>query len=119
MRAWLAIGALLLVSPAVAGPLRIASPHDPFMPRWDVPRYAPDSGQNGLPDYARLNNRSEDAAPASGLSFGPIHAESETINGHRRVHYRVEGLTMFGGDVGGSVGRRGAMLTLHWPSPTN
>lgn len=118
MRAWLAIGALLLASPAVAGPMRIA-PHDPFTPHWNVARYTPDAEQNGLPDYARLDNRTPDTAPASGLSFGPIHAESETINGHRRVHYRVDGLTMFGGDVGGSISRRGAMLTLHWPSPTN
>lgn len=118
MRAWLAIGALLLAGPVMAGPMRIA-PHDPFLPHWNVARYTPDAEQNGLPDYARLDARAANTNPASGLSFGPIHAQSETINGHRRVHYSVEGLTMFGANVGGSVGHGGAMLTLHWPSPTN
>jgi hypothetical protein len=120
MRAWLAIGALLLASPAIAGPMHVASPQrNSLLPHWDVARYTPDAERDGLPAYARLDDHPRDTAPASGLSFGPIHAESEMINGHRRVHYSVEGLTLFGGTVGGSVGHRGAMLTLHWPSPTN
>ncbi len=119
MRAWLAIAAVLSAGPAAAGPLRLPAPHDPLIPHWDVARYTPDTANDGLPSYARLGQRASDDASNSGLSFGPIHAESETINGHRRVHYRVEGLSLFGGDVGGSVGRGGAMLTLHWASPAN
>lgn len=57
-----------------------------------------------------------DASAASGISFGPIHAESETINGRRHVHYHVDGLTLMGGEIGGSVSRHGAILTLHWTS---
>ena len=52
--------------------------------------------------------------PASGMSFGPIHAESEIVNGKRRMHYHVDGFTVMGGQIGGSVGHGGAMLTLHW-----
>jgi hypothetical protein len=116
MRAWLAIAGILLASPAWAGPLRIV-PHDPLLPHWDVARYTPPA--EDLPDYARLYKDSDNAAPAGGLSIGPVHAESETINGHSRVHYRVDGLTMLGGDVGASVGHGGAMLTLHWASSGN
>lgn len=53
---------------------------------------------------------------ASGISFGPLHAESETINGKRRVHYSVDGLTLMGGQIGASLGARRAILTLHWSS---
>jgi hypothetical protein len=112
------MAAMVLASPVAAGPLHLA-PHDPLIPHWDVARYARDSDSDGLPSYACLNSRSDDGADANGMSFGPIHAESETINGHRRVHYRVEGLTLFGGDIGGSVGKGGAMLTLHWASSGN
>ena len=120
MRAWLAIGAVLLTGPAAAVPLHISSaPHDPLIPHWDVARYVPDTENDGLPSYARLDRHGDGDPQAGGLSFGPIHAESETINGHRRLHYRVEGLSLFGGDIGGSVGRGGGMLTLHWASPDN
>jgi hypothetical protein len=52
----------------------------------------------------------------SGISFGPLHAESETINGHHRVHYHIDGLTLMGGQIGASLGSRRAILTLHWSS---
>ena len=61
-----------------------------------------------------LRDSDQDMPAASGISFGPIHAESYVVNGRRHVHYRLDGLTLLGGDVGGSVGRHGAMLTLHW-----
>ncbi len=53
---------------------------------------------------------------ASGLSFGPLHAESETINGKRRVHYSIDGLTLMGGQIGASLSAKRAILTLHWSS---
>ena len=66
-----------------------------------------------------LQNGQQDMPAAPGISFGPIHAESEIVNGRRHVHYRVDGLTLMGGDIGGSVSRHGAMLTLHWTSSGN
>jgi hypothetical protein len=111
---------MLLATPAFAGSLRIAaSPADPLFPRWDVARYTPEAEREGLPDYARLNGGGQNAEPLAGLAIGPVHTERETINGHSRMHYRVEGLTMLGGEVGASLGRGGAMLTLHWTSPGN
>jgi hypothetical protein len=63
-------------------------------------------GQEGMP-----------AAP--GITLGPIHAESEIVNGRRHVRYRIDGLRLIGGDIGGSVSRHGAMLTLYWTSSGN
>jgi hypothetical protein len=119
MRAWPAIAIVLLATPAFASTSRFATlPHDPMLPHWDAPKYQPND-TNQLPDYARLKARDDADAAPGGLSLGPIHAESETINGHRRMHYRVDGLSVLGGDVGGSLGHGGAMLTLHWASPAN
>jgi hypothetical protein len=53
---------------------------------------------------------------ASGISFGPLHAESKTINGKRRVHYSIDGLTLMGGQIGASLSTKRAILTLHWSS---
>jgi hypothetical protein len=53
---------------------------------------------------------------SSGISIGPFHAEAETVNGRRHVRYRVDGLTLMGGQIGASLGHGGAMLTLHWSS---
>ena len=119
MRAWPAIAIVLFATPALAAPSRFANlPHDPMLPHWNVPRYQAND-PNQLPDYARLKASDEITAPPNGLSLGPIRAESETINGHRRMHYRLDGLSVLGGDVGGSLGHGGAMLTLHWASPAN
>jgi hypothetical protein len=51
---------------------------------------------------------------ASGISFGPLHAESEMVNGRRRMHYRVDGLSLMGGQIGASLSSRRAILTLRW-----
>lgn len=85
-------------------------------PRLRMPdsTYGPAPQDGGLLIFGLHRTQQPDASPASGISFGPIHAESETINGRRHVHYRVDGLTLMGGEIGGSVSHRGAMLTLHW-----
>jgi hypothetical protein len=66
-----------------------------------------------------LQESRQGVSSAPGISFGPVHAESEMVNGHRYVRYRVDGLTLMGGQVGGSVSHHGAMLTLHWSSSGN
>lgn len=113
---------------AMAAPVHRLDGFDAQLVRQDEPRlrlpgefaYAPHlgpSGDDGL--ILSLRNGQLDGHAASGISFGPIHAESEIVNGRRHVHYRVEGLTLLGGDIGGSVSRHGAMLTLHWTSSGN
>ena len=126
----LAFAVLILALPAsvFAAPLRSpAAFHDDFTqhdePRLKMPgefAYAQpvatrsDSAFMLGPQDARW-----ESGGARGLSFGPVHAESEVINGRRRVHYHVDGLSLMGGEVGGSLGHGGAMLTLHWASSPN
>lgn len=71
-----------------------------------------DDGQN----WGWRSSQPIEQSQASGISFGPLHAESETINGKRHVHYSVDGLTLMGGQIGASLSSRRAILTLHWSS---
>jgi hypothetical protein len=58
--------------------------------------------------------------PSAGWSIGPIRAEGFTGQMGKggkarfRPHYRLEGVTVLGGSVGGSVDTRGGMVTLNW-----
>jgi hypothetical protein len=64
--------------------------------------------------------RSLPFAQNKGFSIGPFHAEAVTRYGgrgrraHMAPHYRIEGLSVLGGAVGGSVDGRGGMVTLEW-----
>lgn len=54
-----------------------------------------------------------------GFSIGPIRADGADADGLGRRHglrprYRLEGVSVLGGSIGGSVDGRGAMLSLHW-----
>lgn len=58
------------------------------------------------------------AAPA-GLSIGPFHAEAgDDFRPGRRHHlaprYRLDGVSVFGGSVSGTLSSRGGMITLQW-----
>ncbi|HEY2032546.1 MAG TPA: hypothetical protein VGH02_02535 [Rhizomicrobium sp.] len=119
---------VLLGFPATAEPAHRLGGFDANLFRQDEPRlrmpgefaYASHRGSpadNGL--ILGLQNDRHDMPAASGISFGPVHAESEMVNGRRHVHYRLDGLTLLGGDIGGSVSGHGAMLTLHWSSSGN
>jgi hypothetical protein len=84
-----------------------------------------------IPDQPRFAHREHDAdlpllgrempQPASAeFSIGPFHAEgmSEEAGRGRRArlapHYRLDGVSVLGGSVGGSLDGRGGMLTLDW-----
>jgi len=59
------------------------------------------------------------ASAASGFSIGPFRAEMGTsARPGRRArlspHYRLEGVSVLGGSVGGTIGRGGGMITLQW-----
>jgi hypothetical protein len=65
----------------------------------------------------------ERAPPLSGsggFAIGPFHADTVTKfsarsgKAHLSPHYRLDGVTLFGGAIGGSVDGRGGMLTLQW-----
>lgn len=65
----------------------------------------------------------ERAPPPSapgGFSIGPLHADTITKfsrrggKAHLAPHYRLDGVTLFGGALGGSIDGRGGMVTLQW-----
>jgi len=65
----------------------------------------------------------ERAPPLSGtggFSIGPFHADTITKfsrrggKAHLAPHYRLDGVTLLGGAIGGSVDGRGGMVTLQW-----
>jgi len=123
----LACAFVLLISPAaaIAGPARNFAGSDSYLvgsgePQLRIPgempfsadpraRHPDDTLVVGL-QSSGIGNQS----PAPGLSFGPLHAESETVNGKRRMHYRIDGFTLMGGQIGASLSSRRAILTLHW-----
>lgn len=54
-----------------------------------------------------------------GFGIGPIRADGADSDGlgrrhGPRPHYRLDGVRVLGGSIGGSVDGRGAMLSLHW-----
>jgi hypothetical protein len=104
-------GAAVAAEPsALSASPRIEIPDHPHfarhVPTEDLPLLGPD---RGLP-FAQ--NR--------GFSIGPFHAEAMTNysgRGRRQrltPHYRLEGMTVLGGAIGGSVDGRGGMVTLEW-----
>ena len=116
---------LLMSLPAmvVAAPVHRIEGFDASLIQHDEPglRLPGEIGYGSAAANRENDNRIFDLRPqadgelaAPGLSFGLIHAESEIVNGRRRMHYRIDGFTVMGGEVGGSIGHRGAILTLHW-----
>jgi hypothetical protein len=62
---------------------------------------------------------SDNSAEAQGLSLGPFHVGGPGGMGGRHRHlanFRVDGVTIFGGSVGGSVDGRSAHIVLSWPT---
>ena len=120
MRAVVLAGILALTMTAGAKPIGTAS---------DVPFFLKlPSDAHLSASYARQSDQQSDNASwrqadaqdrPAGVSFGPIHAEAVTDDRpggkHKTVmQYRVDGMQVFGGSVGGHLGGHGAMLTLHW-----
>jgi len=99
------------VSPHLANASQLRLPSEQ-----DYQRFTINPSKNGLV-FSSPDARA--ASAPSGASLGPIRAESEVIGGRRHMHYRIDGLHFLGGDVGGSIGGRGTVLTLHWPPSGN
>jgi hypothetical protein len=122
MRSVAPAGLVFLATTAVAQPLGFG-PHDTappaapltmqFQPRFAAPR----------PDSSALIGRTGDTAMVPiagtrGLSIGPLKLESRTEmigrKVHRVAHLRLDGVSILGASVGGSVDGRGATVSLHW-----
>jgi len=116
---------LILPAAAIAGPARNFAGSDSYLvgsgePRLRIPGEMPfhaDPRARHPDDMLAVGLQSstiDGQSPASGLSFGPLHAESELVNGKRRMHYRIDGFSLMGGQIGASLSSRHAILTLHW-----
>ncbi|HTT84052.1 MAG TPA: hypothetical protein VMF67_11265 [Rhizomicrobium sp.] len=60
----------------------------------------------------------DDATEAQGLSLGPLRAGLGGMSGtHAHLaSFRLQGVTVFGGSIGGSVDGRSANVVLSWPT---
>lgn len=58
------------------------------------------------------------ALAVPGVSIGPLHADfGGTTGGHMHLAtVKLEGVSVFGGSVGGSIDSRSARITLSWPT---
>ena len=58
------------------------------------------------------------AKPAFLIEPLPIETTDDPRTGrrHRILQYRLDGVSVLGGAVGGSLGGHGAMLSLRWPN---
>lgn len=75
-----------------------------------------------LPSGTDIKLQRSDVAPAAtapaGIRLGPLRTEFGGITG-RHLHLatvRLEGISIFGGSIGGSIDSRSARITLSWPT---
>jgi hypothetical protein len=124
MRAAVLTGLLVLTAPAVnANPFALP---DNQPPRLTLPSQDAFAGRyaqaRAKADSALLDDetgRLHYTPSAGGFGIGPIRADGADADGLGRrhgpkPHYRLDGVSVLGGSVGGSVDGRGAMLSLHW-----
>jgi hypothetical protein len=122
MRAAVLAGVFVFTaSVAVAGPFA-AVPASPvtrlMLPSQD--RMAAEFARRGSTDTALIDSR-ESAPPdkQSGLFIQTLQVDTagDPRPGRRRqiLQYRLEGMSVLGGAIGGSLGGRGAILSLQWP----
>ncbi|HEY1837733.1 MAG TPA: hypothetical protein VGG36_08765 [Rhizomicrobium sp.] len=122
MRAVVLTGLLLLTASAVhANPLSLSESQRLTLPSADVMagRYAlvRARAQSMLPDRDAIHVH---YTPSQrGFGIGPLRADGTDSGGLGRrhglkPHYRLEGVRLLGGSIGGSIDGRGAMLSLHW-----
>jgi hypothetical protein len=104
-----------LAAPVGAPETRFSLPsQETFAARYALARANADAA---LPDSG--NSRTRYIPSDQGFGIGPIRADSADTSGFGRRHgpkprYRLEGVSVFGGSIGGSIDGRGAMLSLHW-----
>ena len=109
-------GAVANGTAAIADPASLSA-----SPRLEIPDHAHFTHYVRTEDLPLLGpDRGLPFAASQGFSIGPFHAEAVTRYAgrgrrqHLAPHYRLEGVSVFGGAVGGSVDGRGGMVTLEW-----
>jgi hypothetical protein len=123
MRAALLASVLVFTASAAGARPFVATSPDPathlILPSQDwVPA---DLAQRERPDAALIVSHAQ-APPAARSGFFiepmPVETTDDPRPGrrHRVLQYRLDGVSVLGGSVGGSLGGSGAVLSLHWPS---
>jgi hypothetical protein len=67
---------------------------------------------------AQDSNRWDGSQARTSINLGPLHTEFGGATG-RHTHLatvKLEGVSVFGGSVGGSIDSRSARITLSWPT---
>jgi hypothetical protein len=112
------LGVLFVIAKSGAGGAAVVAPEaKSFLALPDQPRFArpPRAAEAPL-----LGPEREAPSAAAGISIGPFRAVGITNDfgrgrhPHPTPHYRLEGVSVLGGAVGGSVDGRGGMVTLEW-----
>jgi hypothetical protein len=124
MRAVLLASVLVFTASAVAAhPFAVTMPDQAVAMRLVLPsqdRMAADFAGRARADSALIEPGRARPDSAPGLSLGLVQAEpaDDPRPGHHRriLQYRVDGVSVLGGSVGGSLGGGGAVFSLHWPS---
>jgi len=113
---------VFIATAAVARPFAATMPDQTGAPRLMLPsqdRMTADFAWHARADSALIESRDR-ASPASetGLSLALVPAEAATDPRRQRhiLQYRLDGMSVLGGGVGGSLGGGAAVVSLHWPT---
>ena len=124
MRAAVLTGLLIFAASAACAKPFAVSDNPPIrinLPTQDtlISRYALARARADSPLLDEDSSRSHYTPSNNGFGIGPIRADgNETVGlgrrGSPKPRYRLEGVSVLGGSVGGTIDGRGAMLALHW-----
>ena len=98
-------------SRASSGPIDLSVPGA-------IHRPAISSSGAGLELPASDSNRWEAGDTRTSINLGPFHTEFGGVTG-RHMHVatvKLEGVSLFGGSIGGSIDSRSARITFSWPT---
>ncbi|HEY3638493.1 MAG TPA: hypothetical protein VGK90_10115 [Rhizomicrobium sp.] len=100
-------------NPSSPGPV-LRTPIDISRPLRATMHYSSENDDAAIPQRSDW----QQGDPSRGFSLGPLHACACGIGGRHahRANFQVEGVKVFGGNVGGSVDGRSANIVLTWPA---
>jgi hypothetical protein len=115
--AMLASVLVFTASAAAAGPL-VAAPAHLMLPSQD--RMTAEFATRGNGDPMLIGSRANITAPQTGFSIESVRIETSDDprpGRHRQtLQYRLQGVSVLGGSIGGSLGSGAPVLSLHWPT---
>lgn len=107
-------------APAVLPPLARRAPSAPINLSVAAAFHAPaiSASDVRLPAWAPNADRWDERGSRTSINFGPFHTEFGGVTG-RHMHLatvRLEGVSVLGGAIGGSLDSRSARITFSWPT---